>query len=119
MKFSLQYIIDKGELFNELSNMKLGKAELVWPGGDTPGILSFKSKDADYGAEIIIKALRGGFPDTQIDIYQVSAVQPISDIPGRYRFSSKNWLLVHQNICPFGQFRTGNKVSSIICRPGD
>ncbi|MGA9754894.1 MAG: aminoglycoside phosphotransferase family protein [Desulfobaccales bacterium] len=70
--------------------MKLRQAELAWPGGDTPGKLRFKGKVADYAAEIIIKALRGVFPDTQIDDHQITALQPTSDIPGRYRFSCKS-----------------------------
>ncbi len=75
--------------------MKLRQAELAWPGGDTPGKLRFKSKVAGSAAEIIIKAMRGVFPDTQIDDYQITALQPTTDISGRYRFSGKigDWFI--------------------------
>ena len=70
--------------------MKLRPAELAWPGGDTPGKLRFTSKVPDYEAEIIIEALGRVFPETHVDAYQITALQPTSDISGRYRFSGKS-----------------------------
>jgi thiamine kinase-like enzyme len=70
--------------------MKLRQAELAWPGGDTPGKLRFESKVTDYAAEVIIKALSGFFADMQTDTYKVTALQPSSDLPGRYRFYCKS-----------------------------
>ena len=67
--------------------MKLKPAELAWPGGDTPGKLRFTAKVPDAAAEIIIQALRRVFPDTPLDDYHLTALQPAAGIPGRYRFA--------------------------------